>query len=125
MLTNDLSFAHLEDRPLLDAAKRLAADERRATATLLRVLMEIDRRRLYLGEGCASMFVYCTQVLHLSEGGAYNRIEAARAARTYPLLLELLEQSKVTLTTIRLLAPHLTADNHRAVLASAQHKSKR
>jgi len=63
--------------------------------------------------------------LHLSEGGAYNRIEAARAARTYPLLLERLEQSKVTLTTIRLLAPHLTADNHRAVLASAQHKSKR
>ena len=87
--------------------------------------MEIDSRRLYLGEGCASMFVYCTQVLHLSEGGAYNRIEAARAARTYPLILELFEQSAITLTAIRLLAPHLTAENHRAVLASARHKSKR
>ena len=54
--------------------------------------MEIDRRRLYLGEGCASMFAYCTQVLHLSEGGAYNRIEAARAAREYPVILELFEQ---------------------------------
>src|SRR5688572_9780116 len=123
--TYDMPVAHLEDRSLLDAAKRLAADERRATAALLRALMEIDSRRLYLGEGCASMFVYCTQVLHLSEGGAYNRIEAARAARTYPLILELFEQSSVTLTAIRLLAPHLTTDNHRAVLASARHKSKR
>ena len=96
MLTNDMPFAHLEDRPLLDAAKRLAADERQATATLLRALMEIDRRRLYLGEGCASMFVYCTRVLHLSEGGAYNRIEAARAARTFPAILELFEQSAIT-----------------------------
>jgi len=71
------------------------------------------------------MFAYCTQVLHLSEGGAYNRIEAARAARTYPLILALFEQSAITLTAIRLLAPHLTVENHRAVLASAQHKSKR
>jgi hypothetical protein len=125
MLNNDMSFVHLEDRPLLDAAKQLAADERRATAALLRALIEIDTRRLYLGEGCASMFVYCTRVLHLSEGGAYNRIEAARAARTYPLILELFERSAITLTTIRLLAPHLTAENHRTVLAAAQHKAKR
>ena len=125
MLTNETSFADLADFALLDVAKRLATDERQATAILLRALMEIDRRRLYLGEGCASMFVYCTRVLHLSEGGAYNRIEAARAARTYPLILELFEQSAITLTAIRLLAPHLTAENHRAVLASARHASKR
>jgi hypothetical protein len=125
MLSNDMSFADFADRPLLDAAKRLAADERHATAMLLRALMEIDSRRLYLGEGCASMFAYCTQVLHLSEGGAYNRIEAARAARTYPLILELFEQSSITLTAIRLLTPHLSAENHHAVLASARHKSKR
>lgn len=125
MTTINTSFRNLADRPLLDTAKRLAADERRATSALLRALMEIDERRLYLGEGCASMFVYCTAVLHLSEGGAYNRIEAARAARRYPVILDLFEQSAVTLTAIRLLAPHLTADNHAAVLASARHKSKR
>ena len=125
MLTNAASFADLADFALLDVAKRLATDERQATAILLRALMEIDRRRLYLGEGCASMFAYCTRVLHLSEGGAYNRIETARAARTYPGILELFEQSAITLTAIRLLAPHLTAENHGAVLASARHKSKR
>ena len=125
MTTQANWFASMEDEPLLEAAKRLASDERRATAALLRALLEIDSRRLYLGEGYASMFSYCTQVLHLAEGAAYNRIEAARAARSYPLVLELFEQSAVTLTTVRLLAPHLTVENHVTLLAAAKHKTKR
>ena len=123
--TKDGAISRLDDRPLLDTAKVLAAAERHATAALLGALMEIDRRRLYLGEGCASMFAYCTQVLHLAEGAAYNRIEAARAARDYPVILDLLERSAITLTAVRLLAPHLTAANHGRVLESARHKSKR
>jgi hypothetical protein len=125
MTTSENVLATLDDRPLLDTARRLAAEERRATAALLSALMEIDCRRLYLGEGCASMFAYCTQVLHLAEGAAYNRIEAARAARAYPVILELFEQSAITLTAVRLLSPHLNAGNHAAVLASARHRSKR
>jgi hypothetical protein len=125
MTTDHLVFTTLDDRPLLEITKRLAIDERRATAALLRALIEIDRRCLYLGEGCASLFTYCTQVLHLSEGGAYNRIEAARAARSYPLILTLIEESAITLTAVRLLAPHLSAENHTAVLAAARHQSKR
>ena len=125
MMTTNSRVADLDDRVLLNTAKRLATDERRATASLLRAIMEIDRRRLYRGEGCASMFAYCTQVLRLSEGGAYNRIEAARAAREYAVILELFEQSAITLTAVRLLAPHLTPPNHVAVLASARHQSKR
>ena len=125
MATDARMFTNLEDRALLDAAKHLVIEEHLATAALLRALMEIDSRRLYLGEGCSSMFGYCTRVLHLAEGAAYNRIEAARAARSYPMILELFEQSAITLTAVRLLAPHLTAENHVAVLASATHKSKR
>jgi hypothetical protein len=73
-MTTTHSLADLGDRPLLEEAKRLAADERQATVALLRALSEIDSRRLYLGEGCASMFTYCTHVLHLSEGGAYTAL---------------------------------------------------
>ena len=85
MATNASMFTSMEDRALLNAAKHLVIEKHLATAALLRALMEIDTRRLYLREGCASMFSYCTQVLHLAEGAAYNRIEAARAARSYPL----------------------------------------
>jgi 5-methylcytosine-specific restriction endonuclease McrA len=71
------------------------------------------------------LFTYCTQVLHLAEGSAYNRIEVARSARKFPRILDLLEQGAVTLTAVRLLCPHLTADNHKGVLAAARYKSKR
>ncbi len=61
--------------------------EREATAALIAALGELDARRLYLAEGCSSLFTYCTQVLHLSEHAAYGRIEAARAARKWPVVL--------------------------------------
>jgi hypothetical protein len=96
-----------------------------ATVELLRLLAELDARRLYLGEGCSSLFSYCTQVLHLSEHAAYHRIEAARAARQFPVVLELLAEGALTLTNLALLRPHLTADNHRTLLAHARHKTKR
>jgi hypothetical protein len=124
-MTIDRHVSHLTDAQLLTEVKRLAAAERHATAALLRALIELDERRLYLGEGCSSLFTYCPQVLHLSEGGAYNRIEAARAARRLPVLLELLEDGALTLTTIRLLAPHLTESNSGSLLDDARHKSKR
>ena len=115
----------LDDQALVAVTKRLASEERQATAALLRALMEVDARRLYLADGCASMFTWCTQVLHLCEGGAYNRIEVARAARRFPVILAHLEDASLTLTAVRLLAPHLTPVNHVAVLASARHRSKR
>ena len=93
-------FTELTDDELLAEVKRLVATERRATAALVRSPIEMDVRRLCLAEGCSSLFTYCTQVLHLSEGGTYNRIEAARTARRYPAVLIALEEGAVTLTTI-------------------------
>jgi 5-methylcytosine-specific restriction endonuclease McrA len=89
------------------------------------VLIEFDRRQLYLGEGYASLFAYCTSVLHYSEHGAFNRIEVARAAARWPQLLACLEDGSLHLAGARLLAPHLTAENIDLALATARHKSKR
>jgi hypothetical protein len=103
-----LTASRLSDVELLAAVRRLAQSEREATASLVSHIAELDARRLYLGEGFSSMFTYCTGALHLSEHAAYNRIEAARAARR-----------------LRLLAQHLTEDNHEALVAAASYKSKR
>ena len=125
-MTNELTTtARLSDLELLENVKRLTADERKVTASLIAALAELDARRLYLGEGCSSLFTYCTQVLHLSEHAAYLRIEAARAARKWPVVLGQLAEGALHLTAISLLAPHLTEGNHRQVLAAARHKSKR
>jgi hypothetical protein len=114
----------LTDPALLAAARNLASRERGATAALIAHLAEIETRRLHLATGYSSMFAYCRDVLLLSEDAACNRIQAARAARSFPLLLDLLETGAVSLTAARLLAPHLTDANHADVLASAHGLSK-
>lgn len=115
----------LSDRDLLTRIHELVGEERELTATLVAHLAVLDERQLYLSEGCSSLFTYCTQVLHFSEHAAYNRIEAARAARTYPVILEMLANGSVNMTTVRLLAPALTPANHREVLEAARHKTRR
>jgi len=120
-----LSFQSLNDDQVLAEAQRLVACERAATADLLRCVITLDQRRLYLREGCSSLFTYCTQVLHLAEGSAYNRIEAARAAQRFPPLLDGIVDGSLTLTSVRLLAPHLTIENHAQLIQAARHKSKR
>src|SRR5688572_33149213 len=120
-----ISISSMSDRELLERTVRVAGQERHLTADLLALIGEFDTRRLYLGEGCSSLFTYCTQVLHFSEHAAYNRIETARAARRFPVIHHLIESGAITLTTARRLAPHLSDSNHRDVLERARHKSKR
>ena len=124
-MTTAISVDQLSDQALLHETVRLAARERTATVELVSALGEIDARRLYLGVGCSSLFVYCTRVLHLSEHAAYGRIEAARAARKFPLIPELLAEGALMLTAVTLLAPHLTSDNAGPVLERARCKTKR
>jgi hypothetical protein len=119
------SLETVTDGELLERIVRVAGATRYLTAELLALIGECDARRLYLGEGCSSLFTYCTQVLHLSEHAAYHRIEAARAARRFPMILAMVAEGAITLTTIALLRPHLTVDNHRQLLAAARHRSKR
>ena len=125
MKTTAHAATSMSDVALIQEVKAAAGRERAATAQLIALLAEFDARRLYLGEGCSSLFTYCTQVLHLSEHAAYGRIEAARVARRLPRVLESLSDGEVTLTTVALLAPHLTADNHEALLTEARYKTKR
>jgi hypothetical protein len=124
-MTTQSAFEHWSDEDVLLEVKRLAGRERQATVELIAALMELDARRLYLGEGCSSLFSYCTRVLHLSEHAAYGRIEAARAARRFPVILDLLAEGSLNLTAVGLLAPHLTPENQRELLDAARHSSKR
>jgi HNH endonuclease len=117
--------SQLSDPELVAEVARLAGSERRMTASLIAHLAELDTRRLHLRAGFPSLFVYCTQVLQLSEGGAYNRIVAARAARRFPAALEQLAEGVLNLGTLRLIAPHLTQENRGELFALAAGKGKR
>lgn len=123
-MTNVLP-ASLSDHDLLVETRRAAAAERCATAALLALLAEVDSRQLYLGEGFNSLFVYATRRLCLSEPAAYNRITAARLSRRFPVVLALLDEGALSLTTVSQLAAHLTEENCEALFAAARYKSKR
>ncbi len=115
----------LSDDELLCRTRALLRSMLRDEADLVAHIGEIDARRLYARFGVSSMFGYCTQILHLSEHEAYLRITAARAARSHPMLLDMLRDGRLHLATVARLAGHLTAENCDAVLARAVHRSKR
>ena len=115
----------LANEALLARVKALADCERGATVELIAHLMEVEKRKLYLASGYSAMFTYCRGALGLSEGETVNRIRAARAARRFPVVLDWLAEGAVNLTTVKLLAPHLTADNHLELLGSARGASRR
>lgn len=118
-------FAEFDDQSLVLKTKSLAEDNRLALVQLIAALAELDARRLYLGEGYASLFVFCTEALRLSESAAYNRIEAARAIRRWPVLLDMLAEGSLNLTTLRLVAPLLTPENQEEILAAVRGKTRR
>src|SRR5262245_62126629 len=115
----------IPDDELLSSLADLLRQSRRVEAPLGAHIPEGEARPLYARFACSSMFQYCTDVLHLSESEAYNRIGVARATLEHPVLLEMLADGRLHLSGISCLAPHLTPENLDAVLPRALHKSKR
>jgi hypothetical protein len=118
-------IAGLSDSRLIEAVQQLASAERRAIALLVAALAELDARRLYLALGYTSLFDYCVRALHLSEQATYTRIEAARASRKFPAVLDRIADGGLSLTAARLIAPHLRDDNCEALLRMAYQQKTR
>src|SRR5687767_2025249 len=111
----------LPDRDLMARMPALAAHERTATAELVGHLAALRLRpSLYAAEGYGSLFAYCRQALRLSEDAASNRIHAAKACLKFPVILDLLASGELSLSAVRMLRPHLTAENHERVLERAR-----
>ncbi len=125
-MQNDIlhRLTRLPDAELVEKFKTLIRHERGVTADVIAHLAELDTRDVHLREGYPSLFAYCRDALGLSEWEAYNRIEVARAARRFPVILEMLGEVAVHLTAVRRLAPHLSPENHLDVLQSARGKAK-
>ena len=117
--------AGLSDSDLLRQVALLATRERGATVELVGHLAELDARKLHVAEGYGSLFAYCTGPLRLAEHAAYNRIEAARLSRRFPVVLDLLSDGSLNLSTLRLLAPHLRPENFETLVNQARLRSKR
>jgi len=118
------SLSHVRDAVLLRDLAGLVARDRATTATLLAHIAEVDARRLFVPAGYPSMHAYCVDELRLSEDAASKRIQAARAARRFPILFTALAEGRLHLTAVWLLAPHLTPKNAEELIQAATHKRK-
>jgi hypothetical protein len=87
--------------------------------------LKVEDRRLHLALGYSSLFTYCTARLRLSEASAYSRITAARLARRFTNVLDLLEAGALTLSGLGRLSGHLTEDNAASLFEAARFKSTR
>jgi hypothetical protein len=119
------AVAHLGDVELMAGLHGLVQRDRALTALLLLHLGEVDARGLYRERAFSSMFEYAVEALHMSPDEAYVRLRAAKVARDFPLVLQMLERNELHLSAIKLLGPHLTQANHFEVLERARSRSKR
>ena len=63
---------------LHEEAKRRAKDYRRSEGRLIEILTEIDQNKAFKSLGYASMHIYCTMALGLSDAQAYSMVGVAR-----------------------------------------------
>jgi RuvA, C-terminal domain len=118
----DYSLTHLSDTVLLRDLAELIRQERGTMASVLAHIAEVDARKLYVPLGYSSMLAYCTEELRLSEDATYKRIQAARAARQFPVLFAELAEGRLHLTAICILAPHLTPENAEDLIHGAAYR---
>ena len=118
-------LSSLPNHRLVKRLRRLVDHGNALTAELLAHMGEVDGRRLYLEAACPSMFVYCTDILRMSEAQTYRRIGAARLARKFPSVLPMVHSGQLHLCALALLAPHMTEDNGEELLQQAVHLTKR
>jgi hypothetical protein len=119
------SLSVLSDRELLSRVKDLVSRERAVTLEILVHLIEVERRRLHVGLGYASMFDYCTRHLRYSSSAAARRIHNARCIRDFPEVLGLLEKNEVNLSTVSLVSSILTRENYKDILNRVRNRSQK
>ncbi|HKP59081.1 MAG TPA: HNH endonuclease signature motif containing protein [Polyangiales bacterium] len=119
------AVARLDDVALMVGLQRLVRQDRALTARLLLHLGEVEARGLYREQAFSSMFEYAVEALRMSDAEAYVRLRAAKIAREFPLILQMLDRNELHLTAVKLLAPHLTQANHVEVLERARARTKR
>ncbi|MEO8180879.1 MAG: hypothetical protein ABI895_18760 [Deltaproteobacteria bacterium] len=119
------ALTQLTDAALHGELKRLTGSANTLLSQLLAHLAEVEARGIHRERACSSLYTYCVYELCMSEDEAQRRCRAARLARQFPALLEMLAEASIHLTGILLIGPHLTEENQAELLARARYRTKR
>ncbi|HSC85755.1 MAG TPA: HNH endonuclease signature motif containing protein [Polyangiaceae bacterium] len=119
------SLASVSDDELVAGLAALEAQHLSTMAAIIEHLVEMERRRLHLRLGYASLYEYCLKALRLSEDEAYRRMTCARLAARHPEIIAKLARGELSLTTVTMLKPHWSAESAGELLEMAAGVSKR
>ena len=114
----------LSDEELVAQLASLWLEGRRLVARVIVYLIEVEDRALDKRSACSSMWVFCTERLHMSEGETSRRLNAAKLVRRFPSVLGRLERGEVHLSALRQLGRYLNEENIDAVLDEARGKTR-
>jgi hypothetical protein len=120
----------LTDQALIEKMRELVKEERRVTTLVLRLLREVERRRLFSELGYPSLFEYAVRDLKYSEASAQRRISAMRLMREIPEIEERIETGALSLSVVAQAAKHFQHEGtphqeRREILQLLEGKSSR
>src|SRR4051812_8503975 len=92
-------------------AVKLSRTHRRVEQQLIEVLILVDETRLYRELDKASLFLYATELLHLSEAVAYALISVARKSAELPALRCAIAEQKLSASKASRIVAHMTPEN--------------
>lgn len=135
-LMTEQDLKSLSSEELLERTRKTVAQERRIQTDILRLLKEVERRRLFASLGFSSLFDFCVQELKYSESSAWRRISAMRLLRDFPEVEEKLNSGCVSLSTATTLQNYfrhqaqqpgrpLSQDEKRELVSRIENKSAR
>ncbi len=81
---NTRHFRPLSDQNLIRDLKHLVRTERSITLRIIHLLIEVERRQLYLELGYSSMHDFASRGLGYSDSASFRRIKTARSIALYP-----------------------------------------
>jgi len=93
-MSNDLHS--IDDKELLSETKTLRKKEQELLLEILLYIAEVDTRKLYREAAYPSMFAYLQSGLGYSGGGAYRRLQVARAIRRCSELYGALKREEIS-----------------------------
>ncbi len=117
------TLGDLSDDELVGGLKELISRSSWTEARVVAHLAELEARGLHL-RGARSLFDYCQRRLGLSQNEAFYRIQAARIARRFPIVFELLERREIHLTALALVRDYIDVSNHAELLTEVAGKTK-
>ncbi len=110
------NFRLLSDQKLIRDLKHQVRTERSITLRIVHLLIEVERRKLYLTLGYSSMHDYASRGLGYSDSAAFRRIRTARSIALYPEIEGMIDRGELSFCAVAKISNSLTPENKNELL---------